>query len=66
MLVRLNRTYCGDSDLKCPHCAAELDVEWLTEYGDPIQGDKEERCPECSKDIQFYVETITTYHVKEC
>lgn len=52
--MSLARLTTGGSDFKCPECEAGLDVEWDTEYGDPLLGQHEwEKCPACDKRIGF-------------
>ena len=45
----------GGSDIKCPHCEKSYDVDWDTEYGDPLVGEHEADCPECEKEFHFSV-----------
>lgn len=62
-MLKLKRTYCRP-DLTCPHCNKQIEVKWSTEYGDPINGDYTEECPYCSKRIEFTVEAVVEYVVK--
>ncbi len=39
----------------CPHCAAGLEIEWSTEYGEPMIGDHSDKCPKCEKPFSFSV-----------
>lgn len=63
-MVHLNKSYDKYCHLRCPHCQCGIDVEWTTEYGDPLPGDHSGRCPECGKEIEFNVEVTTTYTAK--
>ena len=59
--------------IQCPLCKGYLDIEWLTEYGDPLYGEHEATCPSCNKnfnlvvDITYatYEQTKTTYTVSK-
>jgi hypothetical protein len=62
MLGHLRKTHYFE-DLQCPHCQTHIEIEWTTEYGDPMPGDYNENCPECGKSISFNVEVTTTYTV---
>lgn len=64
MLFHLNKTYetgYGNADVKCPFCHCEIDVEWTTEYGDPLPGDHSGKCPECNKEFEFNCEINVSY-----
>jgi len=46
----------------CPHCLQVHDIEWNTEYGEPIEGCHNTTCLECNKtfSMEVYIETIYT------
>jgi len=53
-------------DFYCPVCAAGLDVdEWLTENGDPIEGEVMVVCPSCNEDFIFITEITYEYSGKK-
>lgn len=47
--------YCVDSDIRCPKCKMGYNVEWDTEYGEPMFGEHEATCPECDHVWKFEV-----------
>jgi len=46
-------------DVQCPHCFDMLDVEWDTEYGDPLDGAHHSRCPSCEGEFTMNVGVVT-------
>ena len=45
------------ADVRCPHCKAGYDIEWHTEYGEPLFYDVNSiTCDECDKVFYFEVE----------
>ena len=53
-------------DIECPHCNKKWDVEWDTEYGDPLRGYSQTvECIDCRKKFSFTVEVTTTYTVSK-
>jgi len=47
--------YTGGDDVSCPKCGRKYDVEWNTEYGDPLVGEHKGKCPNCGAEIEFGV-----------
>ena len=45
----------GHDDLICPACKHTYDVEWDTEYGDPLVGEHAAKCINCGAVIEFGV-----------
>ena len=43
-------------DIKCPHCGTTYEVEWDTEYGDPLYGTETTECWECEMEFKFSAE----------
>lgn len=47
-------------DLECPGCNMTFDVEWYTEYGDPIFGKHNVTCPICGHKFVMDVDSGIT------
>lgn len=45
----------GGDDVKCPKCKTQYDVDWHTEYGDPLVGEHTGECPnlQCGAFVSF-------------
>jgi hypothetical protein len=59
----LENAWCG-GNVKCPHCNNVMDIQWETEYGDPVMGEHIARCmkDDCDKTFTFDVRiTIASY-----
>lgn len=53
-------------EIKCPVCRQGLDIdEWMTEYGDPVEGECLVTCPECNKRFILDVKITITYSSKK-
>lgn len=59
-LIRLTETYASP-DFWCPHCNKPIDVDWDTEYGDPLHGESIEKCPCCDMEFNLNVEVEVRY-----
>jgi hypothetical protein len=55
MSFTLNRTDFAPQ-IKCPCCNAGYDIEWDTEYGDPMHGAEQAECYECETKFAFQVQ----------
>lgn len=55
MCFLLTFSCCVDSHIHCPHCKAGFDVDWITEYGEPLIGEHEATCLKCNKQFNFSV-----------
>ena len=52
------------SDISCPRCGQGLDIdEWMTEYGDPIQGTCSVNCPLCQGSFLLHTDICVKYSV---
>lgn len=55
---------CFGGDVQCPKCQKKYDVEWDTEYGQPLTGCSQEvSCPNCSTEFAITADVETTYRV---
>ncbi len=61
----LERGLCDQ--ILCPYCGTGHDIEWTTEYGDPIPGDHVAHCInyKCEKDFVFHCSVVTTYRSRK-
>jgi hypothetical protein len=51
----------GGFDFQCPKCELWLEVEWFTEYGEPMDDNYEVSCPSCDAPFKLDVDTTTVY-----
>ncbi len=49
------------STIECPECHAAYEVNWWTEYGEPINGKHDVTCPSCAYEFVMIASSFIGY-----
>ena len=55
------RFEAGGYDVRCRHCGTGFYVVWLTDRGDPVNGDHCGECEECEHVVEFKCRYLPQY-----
>lgn len=60
-LVYLTKAIPNAGPIECPNCKQSINIDWNTEYNDPIPGDLSAFCPHCDKEFTLSTQIEVSY-----